>query len=63
MTMADKQTIAAYDDSIEKYLQLTDDGKPKPSLLRFIKLLPNGGNVLDLGCGPGTDAAHMAKAG
>ncbi|MDP4038625.1 MAG: class I SAM-dependent methyltransferase [bacterium] len=29
----------------------------------FIKLLPKGAEVLDLGCGPGTDSAKLAKGG
>ena len=33
-----------------------------PSLKAFISAMPDGGHVLDLGCGPGAAAAQMAKA-
>lgn len=34
-----------------------------PQLAAFIGALPEGGSVLDLGCGPGASAAVMAAAG
>lgn len=58
----DARTIAAYDARVAAYADLTD-GAAKESLKRFVADLPEGARVLDLGCGPGTDAAAMVRAG
>ncbi len=34
-----------------------------PALARFLKLLPEGAHILELGCGGGRDAKHMIDAG
>ena len=60
--MTDTQTLAVYDDKIEDYLRLTQ-APPNKSLLAFIRAIPKGGSVLDLGCGPGLAAAEMARQG
>jgi SAM-dependent methyltransferase len=60
--MTDVQTLAVYDAKIEDYLRLTQ-APPSKSLLAFIKAIPEGGRVLDLGCGPGLAAAEMARQG
>jgi len=36
---------------------------PDATLQSFIDLMPRGGSVLDLGCGPGAASAHMRDAG
>jgi len=60
--MTDTQTLAVYDEKIEDYLRLTQ-APPNKSLLAFISVIPKGGSVLDLGCGPGLAAAEMARQG
>ena len=60
--MTDTQTLAVYDEKIEDYLRLTQ-APPSKSLLAFIRAIPAGGRVLDLGCGPGLAAAVMARQG
>jgi len=60
--MADAQTLDVYDGKIDDYLRLTQ-APPSKSLLAFIKAVPAGGRVLDLGCGPGLAAAEMARHG
>ncbi|WP_347822068.1 class I SAM-dependent methyltransferase [uncultured Planktomarina sp.] len=60
--MTDAQTLAVYDAKIDDYLRLTQ-APPSTSLLAFIKAIPEGGQVLDLGCGPGLAAAEMARHG
>ena len=60
--MTDTQTLTVYDAKIEDYLRLTK-APPSKSLLAFIRAIPAGGRVLDLGCGPGLAAAEMARQG
>lgn len=59
----DPKTIAFYDSSADKYAALTQTSTPDDSLLAFMAMLPPGGRVLDLGCGPGQASRHMADAG
>lgn len=62
--MSDDATIRVYDQRAGEYAGLTDDyNSTDPHLLGFISAVAKGGRVLDLGCGPGTAAAAMAKAG
>ena len=63
LLMPDKKTIATYDAKAADYIKLTDTDAPDATLQAFIDLIPKGGRVLDLGCGPATAAAHMRKAG
>jgi SAM-dependent methyltransferase len=60
----DPKTLAVYDARATDYATKFDGGtKPGKHLARFITAMPAGGSVLDLGCGPGGAAAHMARAG
>ncbi|PCH72119.1 MAG: SAM-dependent methyltransferase [Rhodobacteraceae bacterium] len=62
--MSDPETIRVYDDRAKDYADLTDDQvTDDPKLAAFIAACPDGGRVLDLGCGPGAAAAAMAQAG
>jgi len=61
--MADKRTIATYDAKAADYAALVTSDGPDKTLQSFIDLVPKGGKVLDLGCGPGTSSAHMRDAG
>lgn len=62
--MSDPETIRIYDDRASDYAALTEDhNAADPALEAFVAALPPGGRVLDLGCGPGTSAARMARAG
>ena len=60
--MADNQTLTVYDNKIQDYIKLTAEPASQ-SLLAFIQDIPDGGRVLDLGCGPGGAAAEMAQCG
>ncbi|MFZ7092373.1 class I SAM-dependent methyltransferase [Primorskyibacter sp. 2E233] len=61
--MSDPVTIDVYNRRADDYAQITDTGAPDATLSAFIEGLPQGAKVLDLGCGPGAAAGHMAKAG
>lgn len=62
--MTDPDTIRVYDARAADYAKLTDCVAPNdPTLAAFIAACPTGGQVLDLGCGPGAAAAVMARAG
>ncbi|WP_281981635.1 class I SAM-dependent DNA methyltransferase [Thalassorhabdomicrobium marinisediminis] len=58
----DKETLAVYDARAEDYESRFAGDAPSALLQRFINAVPDGGRVLDLGCGPGSAAAHMAAA-
>ncbi len=61
--MPDKLTLHFYDTAAERYANLTKTGTPDANLLAFMELLPEGGEVLDLGCGPARASYHMRAAG
>jgi SAM-dependent methyltransferase len=61
--VTDRDTIAVYDARAGDYAKLDPSDTPSATLSAFIATLPRGAKVLDLGCGPGTSARHMARAG
>jgi len=61
--MTDDKTIAFYDNAAFDYAAKFAVSKPDAQLLAFMALLPAGGTVLDLGCGPAFASAHMRNAG
>ena len=62
--MSDPDTIAVYDAKAAEYAQLTErDAEADSHLAGFIAACRKGGQVLDLGCGPGQSAMLMARAG
>ncbi|GGE49183.1 class I SAM-dependent methyltransferase [Actibacterium pelagium] len=63
--MTDRKTLDVYAGQAGRYAQkfATDTDKPKPTFDKFIRYIPEGGHVLDWGCGPGHWAARFAKAG
>ena len=61
--MPDARTIAVYDARAADYAALTGRGAPDAQLAAFLALLPEGAQVLDLGCGPGAASRHMADRG
>lgn len=62
--MSDPETLTVYASQADAYASLTDEGaKIDPLVQRFIKGVPEGGRVLDIGCGPGASAGRMAAAG
>lgn len=61
--MSDRETLSVYDAKAADYAAMTESEARDRQLLAFIADIPEGGNVLDLGCGPGHSAATMANAG
>ena len=59
--MTDAQTLAAYEARIAEYARMA--GPPEADMRAFAEALPEGGRVLDLGCGPGTAASWLKGAG
>jgi predicted TPR repeat methyltransferase len=60
--MVDRETISVYDTKAADYAKLLNKQAPDAQLVAFMRLLPDGGRVLDLGCGPATSSAHMRDA-
>lgn len=59
----DPETIHVYDERADEYARVTASDRPDSLLQAFIDVVPVGGHVLDLGCGPGNFSAHLVKAG
>ncbi|MDP2494627.1 class I SAM-dependent methyltransferase [Shimia thalassica] len=61
--MSDHETIAVYNAQAAEYAAMTESDARDKQLAAFIKALPAGGTVLDLGCGPGHCTEEMARHG
>jgi SAM-dependent methyltransferase len=61
--VSDPETIATYDARAAAYAEHFSNTAPDADLQAFIDALPDGGHVLDLGCGPAHSAAMMQRAG
>lgn len=64
--MTDAQTLAVYEQAAEDYARgfaRTKDTDQRADRASFLALVPEGGRILDYGCGPGHWAADFAAAG
>lgn len=61
--MADRETLDTYTKKAADYAALEFSEGEKQALDGFLSMLPKGGAILDLGCGPGLHAARMAAEG
>jgi len=59
-----KSIIDVYDTITDSYVkQYSEDSSDKPHVDMFASKLHSGGEVLDIGCGAGQNACHLAKKG
>ena len=56
------RTLQVYDQMVDDYVELVGESVPI-ELSKFIEAAVPGARILDLGCGPGHHAAHLARAG
>ncbi len=56
-----KLTTEIYDEISTAYVAKFN--KPSENIDDFLKLIREGGKILDAGCGPGTDASYVASKG
>lgn len=61
--MSGDPTIAIYDEKAGDYGRMTEKLYERRELEAFAAALPEGGRVLDLGCGPGFYAAKLGEMG
>jgi SAM-dependent methyltransferase len=61
--MTDRETLDTYTKKAADYAALAISEGERQALDDFLALLPPGGAVLDFGCGPGHQAAHMQDRG
>lgn len=56
-------SIEYYEQNAVEYFEHTVDIDMQEMWDEFTKLLPEGGSILDLGCGSGRDSAHFISCG
>ncbi len=61
--MADAKTLAVYAKRAADYADRFGKAGEGPHLADFLAEVPEGGRILDLGCGPGHTSAAMMRAG
>lgn len=61
--MSDPKTLDFYSEGAGDYAEFVGDGADNPQLRAFMEMLPEGGAVLDFGCGHGWASAVMKQAG
>ncbi|MFC1648720.1 methyltransferase domain-containing protein [Nanoarchaeota archaeon] len=60
-----KKTVEAFDKDVEAYYENTKNVEPVEVELRdyYLSLIPKGGRILDVACGPGRDCKYFIEKG
>lgn len=61
--MSDNRTIHYYNENAEIFFQDTARADMRHLYRRFLPLIPEGGRILDLGCGSGRDSRYFLEQG
>ena len=61
--MADNSTLDYYNERAELYAQSTVNADMSGACDEFLKMLPDDGAILDLGCGSGRDSKYFLEHG
>ena len=61
--MTDRETLQVYEAKAADYAALGITETQITALDSFLARLPSGGEILDVGCGPGLHAAYMMERG
>ncbi len=61
--MSDERTIKAYTDRIAEYLRIPLPAEQLEARQAFVDAVGDGGYVLDLGSGPGSDSTFLMRQG
>jgi len=56
-------TVRYYEQNADSYAEATEGLEMEALYASFVTLLPRGGRILDLGCGPGRDLVAFQKMG
>ncbi|WP_237738267.1 MULTISPECIES: class I SAM-dependent methyltransferase [unclassified Caldicellulosiruptor] len=57
------QTIKYYDENAIEFFMNTKDANMENLCKLFLKYIPEGGKILDLGCGSGRDTKYFLEKG
>lgn len=57
----DPASIAYYDEHSDEFVAATSNVDMQALYEPFLRLIPDGGRILDLGCGSGRDAKYFAE--
>lgn len=58
-----KETLSYYNQNADSFIEGTQNADMSDQYRMFLKYLPNGGKLLDLGCGSGRDSAYFSSLG
>ncbi len=58
-----KETLSYYNQNADSFIEGTQNADMSDQYRLFLKYLPNGGKLLDLGCGSGRDSAYFSSLG
>lgn len=56
-------TVQSYNATAQEYAEQTKNFHPEKEAEKFLSHIPKGASILDLGCGPGRDAAVFTNKG